>query len=267
MNIVVINGSAHKGNTWKLVEQAKRMLLEMDREIIFEEIHLAKEEIPFCIGCSNCFRLGYEKCPHYPAVGKLVEKMDQADGVIISSSTYNMRETALLKNFLDHLCFMLHRPHFFKSKALVITTTGGVGGKAAAKSISAALQGIGFNRCYRFARASFSWNAYEPDGRTVKALRKTVKRFYEDVRSKKLHVPGTLLLIPYNLFRGMSLAYVKGTEYETEDGNYWTQEYRRKSLYDPAVPLAFYQRPIGFLFYVIGKTASGMKSMTVTYRK
>lgn len=55
MNIVVINGSAHKGNTWKLVEQAKRMLLEMDREIIFEEIHLAEEEIPFCIGCSNCF--------------------------------------------------------------------------------------------------------------------------------------------------------------------------------------------------------------------
>lgn len=61
--------------------------------------------------------------------------MEYADGIIVCSTTYNMRETALLKNFFDHLCFMLHRPHFFKSKALVITTTGGVGGGAAAKSI------------------------------------------------------------------------------------------------------------------------------------
>ncbi len=35
---------------------------------------------------------------------------------------------ALLKNMFDHICFMMHRPCFFKSKALILTTTGGVSG-------------------------------------------------------------------------------------------------------------------------------------------
>ena len=33
MKILVINGSAHKGNTWKLVEQAKKQLLECNRKL------------------------------------------------------------------------------------------------------------------------------------------------------------------------------------------------------------------------------------------
>ena len=64
MKILVINGSAHKGNTWKLVEQAKKQLLECNKEIEFEEVHLIEEKLPFCVGCSNCFRLGHDKCPH-----------------------------------------------------------------------------------------------------------------------------------------------------------------------------------------------------------
>lgn len=267
MKILIINGSAHKGNTWKLVEQAKQYLEELNREIEFDEIHLIKEDLPFCVGCSNCFRVGHEKCPHYSIVRKIIEKMENADGIIFSSTTYNMRETALLKNLFDHLCFMFHRPHFFRSKALVITTTGGVGGHNSAKSISSTLKGIGFNRCYIFSRASFSWNAYEPGDKTLAALMKKINKFYKDVNSEKLHSPSASLLIPYNLFRGMSLAYVPGTEYETEDGVYWTKECRKKSLYAPGVKVSFYKKPIGYMFYVIGKIAGKMKGMVVTYRK
>ncbi len=267
MKILVINGSAHKGNTWKLVEQAKKQLLECNKEIGFEEVHLIEEKLPFCVGCSNCFRLGHDKCPHYSIIEKIIEKMECADGIIVSSTTYNMRETALLKNFFDHLCFMLHRPHFFKSKALVITTTGGVGGGAAAKSIVSFLKGIGFNRCYSFAKASFSWNAYTPDDKTNVALSRKVKKFYKDIASGRLYSPSVMLLMPYNLFRGMSLAYVPGTEYETEDGIYWTDEKRRKKVYAPEVKVSWWKKPIGQMFYWIGKLAGSMKSMTVTYRK
>lgn len=267
MKILIINGSAHKGNTWKLVEQAKLDLGKYDSGIEFDEIHLLKENLPFCIGCSNCFRAGHEKCPHYSIVGEIIEKMEHADGTIFASTTYNMRETALLKNLFDHLCFMLHRPHFFKSKALIVTTTGGVGGRACAKSISGTLKGIGFNRCYLFSKASFSWNAYEPNDRTLKALEKTVHKFYKDVNSGKLHSPGVSLLIPYNLFRGMSLAYVPGTEYATQDGVYWTEECRRKSVYAREVQVPFYKKTVGYLFYGIGKAAGKAKGMLVTYRK
>lgn len=267
MKILIINGSAHKGNTWKLVEQAKHDLRKLNIETEFDEVHMLKENLPFCIGCSNCFRVGHEKCPHYSIVGKIIEKMENADGIIFTSTTYNMRETALLKNLFDHLCFLLHRPRFFKSKALIITTTGGIGGHAAAKSIRSTLKGIGFNKCYTFSKATSSWNAYEPSNRTLTALKGIVNKFYKDINSKKLHSPDVSLLIPYNLFRGMSLAYVPGTEYETQDGVYWTEGCRRKLVYAPEIKVPFYKKTIGYLFYEIGKIAGKTKRMTVTYRK
>lgn len=78
MKILIINGSAHKGNTWKLVVQAKKQLLECSKETEFEEVHLIEKELPFCVGCSNCFRLGHDKCPHYSIIGRLIKKMEAA---------------------------------------------------------------------------------------------------------------------------------------------------------------------------------------------
>ncbi len=265
MNYLIINGSPRKGNTWKVVELAKTNILEKDKNAVFTEIHLAAAGLPFCCGCSICFRLGHEKCPHHEIMEGIIKKIDNADGVIFASSTYNMRETAIVKNLFDHLCFMLHRPYFFKSKVLVITTTGGVGAKAAAKGIAAFLKGIGFNRCYRFGIVSHSWNDYRINEKTKWKLMKIVGRYYNDIVSGRLHSPSCILLIPYNLFRGMSLAYVKGTEFETQDGTYWTEEGRRKGVYDSTVHVPFYKKPIGQLFYIIGKIA-GRKIM-VTYKK
>lgn len=267
MKYLFINGSPHKGNTWKLAESVKSTLSSLDGNASFEEIHLSQLNLPFCTGCSNCFRLGHEKCPHFDKVGAVISAIDNADGVIFASTTYNMSETSLLRNLFDHLCFMLHRPYFFKSKALVLTTTGGVGGKSAAKSICSKLTGIGFNRCYFYTTASFSWNCYKPTPKTITALSKIAKKFHEDVSSEKLHSPTTLSLIPYNLFRGMSLAYTKGSEYATFDGDYWTQDIRKNTIYDASVKVPFYKKPFGHLFYVIGKFAGRNKDFLVTYKK
>jgi len=185
--------------------------------------------------------------------------------VIFVSSTFNMLPTALLKNLFDHLCFYMHRPHFFKGKALILTTTGGVGGRKAAKEIAATLYGIGFNRCYLFSQASYSWNNYKIAEQVRRKLRNETNRFYRDVESQRLHAPSCALLIPYNMFRGMSLAYTKGSEYPTADGEYWTQKCRIRGFYDKTVPVPFYEKPIGYFFYYIGKYMG--KKILVTYRK
>jgi multimeric flavodoxin WrbA len=267
MKYLIINGSPHRGNTWNLAELVKADLQKLDIDCEVNEIHLSKMEIPFCCGCSNCFRQGYEKCPHYLKIEIIVKAIEQADGIIIASTACNMRETALLKNLFDHLCFYLHRPHFFKSKALILTTTGGVGGKSAAKSIASMLYGIGFNRCYLFSKASYSWNDYNPSEKTKEALGKKVQKFYNEVKSQRMHSPSCMLLIPYNLFRGMSLSYTKGSEFETKDGEYWTDDYRRKGVYDKSVYIPLYKRPFGYLFYFIGKYMGKQKKMLVTYKK
>ena len=113
--------------------------------------------------------------------------------------------------------------------------------------------------------SALSWNAYQINEKTKAKLLKTTSKFYKDVLSGKLHSPSWLILIPYNLFRGMSLAYRKGTEFQTEDGVYWLEESRKHGVYESSVHVPFYKKPFGQLFYAIGKFA-GKKTM-VTYKK
>lgn len=265
MKILFINGSPHKGNTWKLAQTVKVDLLKKDSSTIIEEIHLNELNLPFCCGCSNCFRIGHEKCPHYNIISKIINSIDDADGVVFVSTTFNMLETSLLKNLFDHMCFMMHRPYFFSSKALILTTTGGVGGMAAAKHIAGTLKAFGFNFCYLFSAKSLSWNDYKPTQKTLSSLHIIASKFHNDISSKKQHSPSSGVLIPYNLFRGMCINCAKGTEYETLDGVYWAEETRKKLVYDSSVRVPFYKKPIGYLFYTIGKLAG--KSAIITYKK
>ena len=194
-----------------------------------------------------------------------MDKIDWADGVIVLSTTFNMRETALLKNFLDHLNYLLHRPLWFTKKALVVTTVGAVGGDSTVKSISGTLSGMGFNRCYGISVSALSWNDYKISQKVQKQIDKISANFCRDVQFGQMHYPNTDVLIPYNLFRGMAGNFVKGSEYETKDGDYYTDEYRKKHVYEKNIPLLPHQRRVGNLFYLIGKI--GSKSMKVTYKK
>ena len=265
MNYLIINGSPHKGNTWTLVEQIKNDIATLSVESTFEEIHLIDVNLPFCTGCSLCFRKGHELCPHNKIVRNIIEKIEWSDGVIFATTTYFMQPTALTKNLIDHFCFMTHRPYFFTKKALVVSTTGGIGAKDAVKYIAGWLRGLGFNKCYEFPVVAYSWNAYRLNDKAKLKCAKLAKIFHNDVASKKIHAPRWLILIPYNLFRGMCLNYVEGTEYEYMDGTHWSNPIRSKSIYDPSVPVPFYKKPFGSLFYIIGKIAS--KFITLTYQK
>ena len=265
MKYLFINGSPHKGNTWKLAEEVQGILKNIEPGSVIEEIHLVNLKLPFCSGCSLCFRTGGSNCPHNEKIQQVLNAMEEADGIIVASTSYNRRETTLLKNFFDHLCYLLHRPHFFTKKALVITTTGGVGAKSAAKSIASFLKGIGFNKCYLLPVPAYSWNDYRINNKTRMKCEQITKKFYQAISSGKLHSPSVLVMIPYNLFRGMSLYYVKGSEYETEDGSYWTDPIRKDTVYDRVVPVPIYKRPIGYFFYFLGKKLG--KKVMVTYKK
>jgi len=265
MKYLILNGGTHRGNTWKIAGLVRERLLERDAAAVFEEIHLSELQLPFCIGCSNCFRLGGQYCPHWEKLSRVLNAFDGADGIIVISATFNLRETGMLKNLLDHMCYLLHRPRFFTRKALVITSVGGVGGGSAAKSIAGTLRGIGFNRCHRLSLGTASWNAYVPGEKHKSRIKKAADSFYKDVAGGKMHYPSTSVLIPYNLFRGMGVSYAPGTEYETEDGIYWTEPRRQKRAYDPDIPLTIIQKAVGGMFYVLGKTFG--KHNIITYKK
>ncbi len=266
MRYLLLNASPHAGNTWKAVGLVVKQIRALFPNADFEAVHLARLDLPFCAGCSECFRLGPSTCPHAENLDVLLKKIERCDGLIFAFTTFNMQPNALAKNFIDHLCYLLHRPRFFRQKALVVTTTGGVGGRKAASYAAGFLRAIGMNRCYELPIPSHSWNDFRPDERTRRKIKKAATRFHQDVASAKLHAPSFLMMIPYNLFRGMSRHYAPGTAYPTEDGTHWTQPERSILAYDAAVPLRNpVKRAWGHLFAALGEVAG--KHVTVTYRK
>lgn len=264
MKFLLLNGSPRKGNTWKLAELAKAQIAAADTGSEFREVHLADAKLPFCAGCSNCFRKGSEFCPHRDVMDKLLADMDWADGVIVAASTFNMSPPALLRNLMDHLCYLLHRPRFFTKKALVITTTGGIGAGKAAKVVGSLLTGIGFNRVFRLPVMTRSWNCFAPGERILRKADQVTLRFFRDTVTKKLRPPALPTLIPYNLFRGMCPSQT-GSIYPTVDADHWSDPVRARRCYDSAVPVRWYHRAFGSMFYGMGKVMGG--KVKVSYRK
>lgn len=265
MKILIINGSPRKGNTWLLTSLVKEHIKMLDPKTEFDEIHLKDLNLPFCTGCSLCFRKGLEFCLHHEIIQNIMDKMDKCDGIIFSVTCFQMNVPALTKNFTDHLCFLMHRPRYFNKKALIVSTTGGVGARGATKFLSGTLYGWGFNRCYQLPISSISWNDYQPSRKDrIKSI-KAATEFYNDLHSKKLHPPKFSVLIPFNLFRGMSDDYKPGTEFETQDGVYWDNMGFVGKTYSPLVPIPFYKRIFGNLLYHLAKVISSR--MIVTYKK
>ncbi|SDN75214.1 flavodoxin family protein [Acetanaerobacterium elongatum] len=265
MKYLIINGSAHNGNTYKLQELAKQELAELDARAEFQEIRLRDCSLPFCLGCSLCFRKGHSYCPHNTIIQPIIDGIEQSDGVIFSFPTYNMQLPALMKNLVDHFCFIQHRPRYFTKLALILTTTGAVGAKNAAEYLAGAARSWGFNRCYLLPVAAVSWNDYKPTNQHRKQTNKIAKQFYEALAGKKLRSPTLGTLIPFNLFRGMSYAYKPGTEYAYQDGVFWEETGLIHRAYAPQIPLPIHKQLFGNLFFLLGKKMS--KSMIVTYKK
>jgi multimeric flavodoxin WrbA len=263
MNILIIDGCPHKGNTWRLIELVKAQILNMDNTASFDEVQLIKYHLPFCCGCSKCFRAGHTNCPHHSIIQKILEKMESCDGFIICSSCYQGAVTAIMKNFTDHLAFLIHRPRFFTKKALLVSTTGGVSADCVTQSLANTVSGWGVNRCYQLPVVALSWNDYQPTERQKKTARRVTKGFVNDIQSHKLHAPRIGVLIPFNLYRAMCCDYAPGTQYPTEDGIFW-QQYQGMT-YAPGIPMPIHKKLFAHFVYFVGKIIS--KKMIITYKK
>lgn len=144
---------------------------------------------------------GEDKCPHHDKISPILEKIREADGLIMACPVYAMNVTALLKNFLDHTAYLYHRPEFFDKKALVFVSTAGAGQKDVAKYIDETLRHWGFNKVYKATIACGGKEHLE-----TKEIDKATKEFQKDVSSNKLHNPKFMDIIFYNVWRAMALS-------------------------------------------------------------
>ncbi len=246
MNFLIINSSPRRANTWQLIERVKDDLNDLDENIEFNEIDLINENIPFCTGCYSCFNNGEETCPHASIVQPIVDKMINADGIIISCPVYALNTTALLKNFIDHLAYFYHRPYFFEKKALIVVTTAGTGHKKVGNYIDETLRNMGYNKRFKLCFVT----AHDKSGylplKTKQKIDAETNKFYESIKSNKLDSPSLKAMFYYNVWRVMATnAYIK------KDHEYWVENDLINYEFYPKINYNIVKKVIFKIFYKI----------------
>jgi len=106
MKVVAFNGSARKdGNTAIMI---KHVFKEFEKEGIKAElVQLAGEKIQGCIACNKCFSAKNKRCAITDdIVNECIEKMEQAEGIILGSPTYFADCTAQIKALIERAGFV-----------------------------------------------------------------------------------------------------------------------------------------------------------------
>ena len=106
MKVVAFNGSPRKeGNTAALI---KHVLTELENEgIETETVQVGGKSIHGCTACTKCYESKDKKCViDKDIVNECIEKMLEADGIILASPTYFADLTPELKALIDRAGFV-----------------------------------------------------------------------------------------------------------------------------------------------------------------
>ena len=106
MKVVAINGSPKKdGNTYHGIKLAAE---ELDKNgIEVEIIHIGNKVVRGCMACGGCFKNKDEKCVfNDDIVNEAVQKMKNADGIILASPVHYSAIGGTMKSFLDRAFYV-----------------------------------------------------------------------------------------------------------------------------------------------------------------
>lgn len=106
MKVVAFNGSPNKeGNTYHAI---KTVTAELEKEgIEVEIVHVGNKVIRGCLACGGCARNQNEKCViENDEVNEWIQKMKEADGIILGSPVHYSAIAGTMKSFLDRAFYV-----------------------------------------------------------------------------------------------------------------------------------------------------------------
>jgi multimeric flavodoxin WrbA len=104
--VVALNGSARKGGNTSIL--LRYVLKELENEGIETElIEMSGAKIHGCLACRECSKKRDHKCAQRDDMGNTyIEKMEQADGILLGSPTYVADVTPEIKALMDRACLV-----------------------------------------------------------------------------------------------------------------------------------------------------------------
>jgi len=150
MKILVLVGSYRKnGNTDQITGLIKTALQneagQHNETMEIETVYLGHQEIKSCRGCRVCFDRGEDKCPLKDDLLEIKTKMKQVDGILVSSPVYVNDVSGIVKNWIDRLAHVCHRPEFAGKCAYLVTTVGSSPTDHAFRTLNLAMSTWGFH--------------------------------------------------------------------------------------------------------------------------
>lgn len=231
LNIIAINSSKRKINTYKIICQVKEIL--KNEAINVEIINLFDYDIKACIGCENCLIKG--NCVLNDDVLQIMDKIKLSDGIILTSPVYMENISGKLKIFLDRTCKWFHRPELYGKPILVMATTKGSGLKPTLSYLE---------------RVVIQWGGINSGsiGRSIRNIDKKItksecKDFIDHIKmDKKLFKPSLKALTHFQVQKVLAkkIGYL--------DSEYWNEKNWNTEVYYFKCKISLYKRLIATSF-------------------
>ncbi|MFX4263284.1 flavodoxin family protein [Pelotomaculum propionicicum] len=219
--VIAIIGSPRKGRTFEAVGMFEKRLKELGN-IDFEYVFLKDVSLKECRGCGLCLEKGEEFCPLEDNRADIFARMMKADGVIFATPVYSLQVTALLKNLLDRLAYVFHRPCFFHKSFMAVVTQGIYGVEGVLKYLDEVAHFWGFKVCPGLGLTVF-WE--KPSAADLKKIddeaEKAAKRFYDSLTRNSDPVPSLKEVIMFRsvrAFHSIAAGFPRDHQYYREQG-------------------------------------------------
>ena len=100
--VLILSSSPRRGgNSDTLCDEFMRGAAESNHEV--EKIFLRDKTIHYCTGCSTC-SLYQKPCPQKDDAAEIIEKMVDADVIVMASPVYFYTISAQMKTLIDRCC-------------------------------------------------------------------------------------------------------------------------------------------------------------------
>jgi multimeric flavodoxin WrbA len=225
MKILAINGSYRKnGNTSRIIQmmvaEFQKIASKGPQDLTVEIIQLGHQKIKFCRGCRVCFDQGEGKCPLQDNLLAIFDKIEDADGLILASPVYVNDVSGIMKNWIDRMAFVCHRPAFAGKRAFILTTVGLGPTKHAERTLYHALTTWGFTVA---GQVGFKMGARMSTGQVNRnfkvRIRKVAAQYYRTLQ--KPAVPSFSSLLTFRIQQGY---WREESVDDSIDGRYWRSQ-------------------------------------------
>ncbi len=230
--ILLINSSNRKRNTYKLLSSIEKLLKKHNFET--ELINLNDYKIDFCKGCEVCVMR--DRCFVKDDARIIMNKIINADGLVIGTPVYLNNMTGILKSFIDRTCSWFHRTPVAQKPTLLLVNTQGSGIKSTLNSIQESLIQWGVSLCGTISRNGRSFN--EP------IKESEIANFIKLVNSGgQGYNPSFKEITTYNTQRTLA------TNLFTLDKEYWEEKGWINEPYFPKAKLNFIKKTYGNMMH------------------